>query len=338
MLIDKSYLNLIKKQNPNKKVIFVRGTFDILHDGHIDFLKRSKNYGDILVVGVPKDEHVKLRKGENRPVMNFIQRTEVLDSIKFVDYVVEIEDTSNKDRDIESTLSILHNLKPDFFVTTYVKWKSQIIEINNFGTDLIVVKENRINSTTNLISKINNIDVFIDIKSSLEKVNMIQYGTFTGKVSGKLYNSFIDKDFLIPNVTITNSLAYRIAKALIKESNDIETVAGTMTGGALLAQLVAIHLCNLLKKNIHFVFAEKVDIDLYIRNSFIGKIKNRRVAIVDDTIRTGKSLNQLKLLVEKHGGLVVAAFSIINRSKNLEISLQGDFFKGTLLEFYEEGK
>jgi len=74
--------------------IFTNGCFDILHAGHVDYLRFAKSKGDKLVVGVNSDESVRRLKGDGRPVNSLVQRLEVLKSLDFVDYVVPFgEDT-----------------------------------------------------------------------------------------------------------------------------------------------------------------------------------------------------------------------------------------------------
>ena len=76
------------------KMVFTNGCFDILHAGHVDYLRFAKSKGDKLVVGVNSDESVSRLKGDGRPVICLEQRLEVLRSLDFVDFVVPFgEDT-----------------------------------------------------------------------------------------------------------------------------------------------------------------------------------------------------------------------------------------------------
>ncbi|MCF8411859.1 MAG: D-glycero-beta-D-manno-heptose 1-phosphate adenylyltransferase [Melioribacteraceae bacterium] len=71
----------------NKKVVFTNGCFDILHAGHVDYLIKAKNAGDVLVVALNTDASVKRIKGENRPVVPENQRAFIMANLKPVDYV-----------------------------------------------------------------------------------------------------------------------------------------------------------------------------------------------------------------------------------------------------------
>jgi D-glycero-beta-D-manno-heptose 1-phosphate adenylyltransferase len=70
----------------NKKVVFTNGCFDLLHIGHVRYLREAKGLGDLLIVGLNSDWSVKQLKGESRPVQNENDRAEILSSLEFVDY------------------------------------------------------------------------------------------------------------------------------------------------------------------------------------------------------------------------------------------------------------
>ena len=70
------------------KVVFTNGCFDILHRGHVEYLSKAADMGDVLVVGLNTDASVKRLKGEGRPVNNEEDRALVLASLSFVDAVV----------------------------------------------------------------------------------------------------------------------------------------------------------------------------------------------------------------------------------------------------------
>ena len=75
----------IKRQN--KTIVATNGCFDILHVGHVRYLKKSKEFGDVLIVGLNSDASVKSIKGPNRPINNENDRAEVLCALNSVDYV-----------------------------------------------------------------------------------------------------------------------------------------------------------------------------------------------------------------------------------------------------------
>ena len=71
----------------NQRVVFTNGCFDILHRGHVEYLERAKNLGDILIVGLNTDASVQRLKGSGRPVVEEDDRAHVLAGLSSVDYV-----------------------------------------------------------------------------------------------------------------------------------------------------------------------------------------------------------------------------------------------------------
>jgi D-beta-D-heptose 7-phosphate kinase/D-beta-D-heptose 1-phosphate adenosyltransferase len=69
------------------KKVFVNGTFDILHVGHIALLDYAKSLGDQLVVGIDSDNRVRLLKGSDRPINSQVERGTLLAALKSVDEV-----------------------------------------------------------------------------------------------------------------------------------------------------------------------------------------------------------------------------------------------------------
>jgi len=69
-------------------LIFVNGTFDILHPGHVELLNYAKSLGGHLMVGIDSDERVRQLKGPQRPINNQKHRAFMLENLKAVDEVV----------------------------------------------------------------------------------------------------------------------------------------------------------------------------------------------------------------------------------------------------------
>lgn len=96
------------------KKVLVGGCFDLIHFGHIVFLKEAKKQGDYLVVALESDENVKKHKGENRPIHTQKERAEMLRSLRMVDEVVELTPlTTDKDY-----YDFVYRLKPDVIAIT----------------------------------------------------------------------------------------------------------------------------------------------------------------------------------------------------------------------------
>jgi D-beta-D-heptose 7-phosphate kinase/D-beta-D-heptose 1-phosphate adenosyltransferase len=86
--------------------VFVNGTFDVLHLGHLAMLNYAKTLGDHLVVAIDSDERVKRLKGSSRPINNVNERKIMLENLKAVDQV-EIFDTDEDLINIIKTCDIM---------------------------------------------------------------------------------------------------------------------------------------------------------------------------------------------------------------------------------------
>lgn len=105
--------------NNNKNIIvYTSGTWDLFHIGHLNILKRSRELGSKLIVGVSTDNLVKSYKN-NYPVISFKDRKQIIKNLKFVDRVV----TQKKLMDID----LLKKIKPDI-ITIGDDWKNKYLE------------------------------------------------------------------------------------------------------------------------------------------------------------------------------------------------------------------
>jgi D-beta-D-heptose 7-phosphate kinase/D-beta-D-heptose 1-phosphate adenosyltransferase len=102
---------LKKYKSQGKRIVFTNGCFDILHSGHVSYLHQAKQMGDILVVGLNKDDSIRRLKGNNRPVNSLPNRTAVLGALACVDHIIPFG--TEKDDTPISLLKIVH---PDVFV------------------------------------------------------------------------------------------------------------------------------------------------------------------------------------------------------------------------------
>ncbi|MFN3550478.1 MAG: D-glycero-beta-D-manno-heptose 1-phosphate adenylyltransferase [Endomicrobiia bacterium] len=139
----KNIISKLKKEE--KKIVFTNGCFDILHLGHITLLKKAKSYGDVLIVGLNSDNSVKKLKGEQRPILTQDERAKILDSIKYVDYVVIFDELT--------PYKLITELKPDILVKG---GDYKLKDIVGFGIipKIIRVKLVKGKSTTNILEKI----------------------------------------------------------------------------------------------------------------------------------------------------------------------------------------
>ena len=101
---------LLKKlhDQPDKRVVFTNGCFDILHSGHVMYLQKAAEYGDILVVGVNSDNSIRRLKGPSRPVNSEEDRLAVLSGLQSVDCLIVFDDDTPEE--------LIQSIGPDVLV------------------------------------------------------------------------------------------------------------------------------------------------------------------------------------------------------------------------------
>jgi len=109
--------------------IFVNGTFDILHRGHIELLNYAKSLGDFLLVGIDSDDRVREKKGPTRPIHSQEERKFFLENLKAVDSV----DIFSSDIELKS---MVKSFKPDIMVVGS-DWKGKSIIGSYYSAKLI---------------------------------------------------------------------------------------------------------------------------------------------------------------------------------------------------------
>ena len=83
---------IIGRKMQGEKIVFTNGCFDLLHVGHVRYLREARSHGDCLLIGLNSDHSIQAIKGEKRPILPQEQRAEVLAALEFVDLVVIFEE------------------------------------------------------------------------------------------------------------------------------------------------------------------------------------------------------------------------------------------------------
>jgi len=132
-----------------RTVVFTNGVFDLLHPGHVRYLRQARDLGDVLLVGVNSDRSVRANKGPDRPLTPEAERVEILESLECVDGVVVFdEDTPHE---------LVAVLQPDVLVKG-ADWAEDAI----VGRDIVEGRGGRVvrvpiepgHSTTRIVAKI----------------------------------------------------------------------------------------------------------------------------------------------------------------------------------------
>ena len=146
----KKVLTGLKREK--KKVVITNGCFDIIHPGHIKVLRKSKKLGDVLIVLLNSDKSVKKLKGKKRPIINQDGRIEILESIKYVDFIVLFNELT--------PVKLYKKIKPNFLTKGSQYSLNNIIGkklIEKNGGKIKLIKMLPNTSTTLILKKISKI-------------------------------------------------------------------------------------------------------------------------------------------------------------------------------------
>lgn len=137
-----------KGQQEGKTYAATNGCFDILHVGHVRYLKKTKSLADYSIIMLNSDKSVKLIKGDDRPINCQEDRAEILNALSSVDYVVLFEESS--------PAKLLEAIRPDIYTkgadyTLETLPERDVVERNNIKVEFIDFVAGK--STTNVIKK-----------------------------------------------------------------------------------------------------------------------------------------------------------------------------------------
>ena len=137
------------EKNRGKRIVFTNGCFDLLHVGHVKYLQRARNLGDILVLGLNSDASVRRLKGPKRPLIDQDERAHLLAALDCIDYVTVFEE--------DTPLELITALKPhilakggDYSLDGVVG--REIVESYGGRVELITFVDGK--STTNIIERV----------------------------------------------------------------------------------------------------------------------------------------------------------------------------------------
>ena len=140
------FIKLIKKwKNEGEKIVFTNGCFDLLHRGHVTYLKKAAQLGTRFIVGVNSDKSVSRLKGKKRPIQNIEDRVYILNELPYIDAIVVFDE--------DTPLNLISLLKPDVLVKGGDYKKDEIVG-RNYAKEVIVIPFIENCSTTNIINKI----------------------------------------------------------------------------------------------------------------------------------------------------------------------------------------
>lgn len=137
-----------------RRIVFTNGVFDLLHPGHVRYLRAARAHGDLLIVGLNSDASVRRNKGPERPINPEHERAEVLAALVCVDAVSIFDDDTPAD--------IIRRVQPDILVKGADWPADQIVgrdTVEARGGKVILEPVEQGYSTTGIVKKIQSPDV-----------------------------------------------------------------------------------------------------------------------------------------------------------------------------------
>ena len=133
----------------NRKIVFTNGCFDVLHRGHVDYLARASELGDLLVIGLNTDESVKRLKGPSRPYLDEETRAYILASMSFTSAIILFEE--------DTPIKLIEKVRPDILVKGSDYKPSEIVGhdlVTSWGGKVLTVDLTPGFSSTQVIGKL----------------------------------------------------------------------------------------------------------------------------------------------------------------------------------------
>ncbi len=130
------------------RIVFTNGCFDLLHRGHVYYLSKAREMGDLLVVGLNSDQSVSRLKGQGRPVNDQKARAEVLGALGMVDFIILFDE--------DTPLELINRVRPDLLVKGGDYKAEEIVgynEITSRGGKVATIPLLEGYSTTSIIEK-----------------------------------------------------------------------------------------------------------------------------------------------------------------------------------------
>lgn len=132
-----------------RRIAFANGCFDLLHVGHVRYLRAAREQGDVLVVGVNGDRAVRKLKGPGRPLLSVEARAALVAALEAVDYVVVFEESV--------AAELLRDLRPQVHCKGTDYTPESVPErsvVESYGGEVRIVGDPKSHSTRDLLAEI----------------------------------------------------------------------------------------------------------------------------------------------------------------------------------------
>jgi rfaE bifunctional protein nucleotidyltransferase chain/domain len=137
------------EKSKGNKIVLANGCFDLIHVGHIRYLKEAKQKGDILVVALNSDASVEKLKGQGRPLLKERERAEIISSFYFVDYIT-LFDEDNVEKILKALKPHVHAKGSDYTKETVPEKET----VKGYGGQVAITGGPKVKSTSEIIKDI----------------------------------------------------------------------------------------------------------------------------------------------------------------------------------------
>lgn len=138
-----------RERAAGKTIAFANGCFDLIHVGHVRFLRGAAETADVLVLGLNSDTSVCALKGAGRPYMPEAERAEILAALRCIDYVVVFDE--------RSPVALIEEIRPDIHCkgTDYTETNvPEAAVVAAVGGRVVIVGDPKDHSTTDFVSRV----------------------------------------------------------------------------------------------------------------------------------------------------------------------------------------
>lgn len=326
LTLDDSTLKEIKKKY--KKIVLAHGVFDLLHIGHLRYLKKAKSLGDCLIVSVTNDENV--NKGINRPFFDENLRMEAISQISSVNYVI-----LSKNKNSEK---IIRGIKPKIYVKgaeyktppkmQLKNYKDELNAINSVGAKFKIIEDINFSSSSLINSNFDKLN--IEQKQILQNIIIKKKINFEKITEKKIKEPiFIFGDIIIDKFIFTQSLGKSRKNNII--STRFKKVENYDGGSLMIAKILSKYFSNIsmlthlnkkeitkLKKRfkeIKFVNIENKNSGLITKTRYVDEYNLTKIFQVNendqmslDKLSESKIMNKLFNLANNINNIVITDF------------------------------
>jgi D-beta-D-heptose 7-phosphate kinase/D-beta-D-heptose 1-phosphate adenosyltransferase len=146
--LDQLLVEIAVHRGNGQAIVFTNGCFDVIHAGHVAYLREARQQGDVLIVGVNDDAQVHAQKGDGRPIYPLADRLDILSELHCVDYLVAFSEPTAE--------ALLRAVKPDVYVKGGDYRPEEINErtvVEELGLDLRILAHRPGLGSTQVIEK-----------------------------------------------------------------------------------------------------------------------------------------------------------------------------------------